>query len=110
MTESEICYLLPRTGFSPEKWIEKARRGGMTFAIDEDDNLLRWEAVEETDPGPGLTRKALCNEFERYRWFIEPELRGRIWSEGRSVSVGDFQDPCRQYVFQVLAGTPCIEG
>ena len=109
MTEAEFFHRRPPDGFNAGGWVDAALRAGMRFSIDDNGELLRWEAMPEIDPGPGLAWRALCRYMDPYRPLISAEIRRRIEAGGEVEVYPDAENPTRPHVFKTIRGTPCLE-
>ena len=108
MTEPEFFHRRSLDGFDANGWVDAALRAGMRFSIDDNGELLRWEAMPEIDPGPGLAWRALCRYMDPYRNEIMAEIRRRIEAAGEMEGYPDAENPARLHVFRTIRGTPCL--
>ena len=109
MTEPEFFHRRPPDGFDTNGWIDAALRAGMCFSIDDNGELIRWEAMPEIDPGPGLAWRALCPHMDRHGHEIRAEIRRRIEAGGELQVYPDASDPARRHVYRTIRGTPCLD-
>lgn len=98
----------PESDFDPANWVDRALEGGMSFGIDQDGAVGRWEAVLEIDPGPSETCRQLRQELDENRQIIREEIRRRAEHKGVFMEMGDMQDPDNVYGYVLLCGTPCL--
>ncbi len=109
MTEPEFFHRKPPDGFDVGGWVDAALRAGMRFSIDDNGELLRWEAMPEVDPGPGLACRALCRHMDLHGHEIRAEIRRRIEADGELEVYPDAEHSTRRHVYRTIRGTPCIE-
>ncbi len=99
-----------RPDFDAADWVDRALRGGLSFGVDSDGEVWRWEALPEEDPGPSETYSRLCQELDRFRPLVRDEIKRRAHAEGTAMSFPDMIDPDRKYQCVMLTGTPCLRG